>query len=56
MKQVILVILATITLGCGSGNFDATGNATLQNGTVTGNVSVQTPLGTWTIDNIPPSP
>lgn len=55
MKKLILAAL--LLAGCGSGiDLDSvTGNATLQNGNVTGTIS--TPLGTYTgtID-ITPSP
>lgn len=54
MKQKILALLALIGLaGCGSG-VDLVGNATLANGTVTGNVTVQTPLGNYTFPDEAP--
>lgn len=57
MKTLLLTVVAMLMLGCGSGNFDAvSGNATLENGTVNGTISVQTPLGTFTFPGPAGSP
>lgn len=57
--RAIFLILCILLCGCGA-NLDAvSGSATLQNGTVTGSVSVQTPLGIFTYPgniSLAPSP
>lgn len=45
----IVILAALLLAGCGSG-VDLNGTATLSNGTLSGNATVQTPLGTFFFD------
>ncbi len=51
MMRALIILVALLVLGCGS-NLD--GSATFTNGTLSGNATVQTPLGTFTLG--PPRP